>query len=67
LDVQCGLGNTSPSPANQLSFANRNNQSVNPLVLQRLIEHGPQYRLMIDRVVCATRMPPGIMPGTSAS
>ena|ERR1035437_667406 len=46
-----GLGRASPSPANQLSFANRNDQGVNPLDLQRSLEHGPQGRLMIDRVV----------------
>src|ERR1035438_7820690 len=39
-------------PANQLSFANRNDKSVNSLVFQRSIEHGPQCRFMIDRVVC---------------
>jgi hypothetical protein len=42
----------SPPPANQLSVANWNDQSVKSLVSQRSIEHGPQYRFMIDCVVC---------------
>lgn len=39
-------------PTEQLPFANRHNQRIDPVIVQGTIKHRLQCRLVIDRVVC---------------